>query len=158
MSFIFESVRVRTHLICTRKPDAISQDKNSLVSFLSLVLEYFLVKHGFSLPKKSFVQASSLPPLPQKPETLERYQFDDSGYAESTPIGEMSLEDQHHMLVPDLSTTFYTTPARLTFTLPKSDSLVSTKRGSNVEPGLVPTWLEHAFKVCLSFVLVFQIC
>ena len=42
--------------------------------------------------------------------------------------------------------------ARLTFALPKIDSLVPTKRGSNVGPGLVPAWLEHAFKVCLSFV------
>lgn len=48
--------------------------------------------------------------------------------------------------------------ARLTFTLPKIDSLVLTKGGSNEGPGLVPAWLEHAFKVCLSFVLVFRTC
>ena len=54
--------------------------------------------------------ASGSPPPPRKRKKLERYQFDDSGYAEPASIGEMSPEDQHHMSVPDLSTTFYTTP------------------------------------------------
>lgn len=44
---------------------------------------------------------------------------------------------------------------RLTFTLPTIDNLVPTERGSNVGPRLIPAWLEHAFKVCLGFVLVF---
>ena len=44
---------------------------------------------------------------------------------------------------------------RLTFTLPTIDNLVPTERGSNVGPRLIPAWLEHAFIVCLSFVLVF---
>jgi hypothetical protein len=44
---------------------------------------------------------------------------------------------------------------RLTFILPKIDNLVQTERGSNGGPGLIPAWLEHAFKVCLAFVLVF---
>lgn len=164
------------------------RNKSSLVSFLSSVLERFLVKNGFSLPKESIVQAS---PSPRKRKKLEGYQFDDSGYAESTSNGEISLEDQHHTLVLD-STTFYTTPdapsqeimwtdastgerfsidsrtghsyrqseylpehveasalnreGRLTFTLPKIDSLAPTKRGSNEELGPVPVWLEHAFK------------
>ena len=47
---------------------------------------------------------------------------------------------------------------RLTFTLPKIDNLVPTERGSNTGPGLIPAWLEHAFKVCLHFALVFQTC
>ena len=85
----------------------IGQNKNSLVSFLSSVLECFLIKNGFSLPKGL---ASGSPPSPQKRRKLERYQFDDSGYAEPASIEGMSLEDQHHMSVPDLSTTFYTTP------------------------------------------------
>ena len=38
---------------------------------------------------------------------------------------------------------------RLTFTLPKIDSLAPTERGSSAGPGLIPAWLEHAFKVCL---------
>lgn len=42
---------------------------------------------------------------------------------------------------------------RLTFTLPKIDNLVSTERGFNAGPGLIPAWLEHAFKVCLVFIL-----
>jgi hypothetical protein len=80
------------------------------VSFLSSVLECFLVKNGFLLPKEPIVQASSSPPSSRKRKKLEKYQFDDSGYAEQTSIGESSLENQHHMLVPDLSTTFFTTP------------------------------------------------
>ena len=47
---------------------------------------------------------------------------------------------------------------RLTFTLPKVENLVPTERGSNAGPGPIPTWLEHAFKVCLAFVLVFLAC
>jgi hypothetical protein len=47
---------------------------------------------------------------------------------------------------------------RLTFTLPMTDSLASSERDSNAGPGLIPAWLEHAFKVCLAFVLVFQTC
>ena len=51
------------------------------------------------------------PVSPRKRKKLEKYQFDDSGYAEPTSVGEMSLEDQHHMsVIPDLSTTLYTTP------------------------------------------------
>ena len=53
---------------------------------------------------------SDSPVSPRKRKKLERYQFDDSGYAEPTSVGEMFLEDQHHMSVPDLSTTLYTTP------------------------------------------------
>ena len=45
---------------------------------------------------------------------------------------------------------------RLTFTLPKTSSLVPTNGGTKAGPGLVPAWLEHAFKVCLPFVLVFE--
>jgi hypothetical protein len=93
-------------LICARKLNVIGQNKTSLVSFLSSVLECFLIKNGFSLPKEG--PTSGSPPSPQKRRKLERYKFDDSGYAEPS-IGEMPLEDQHHM-VPDLSTTFYTTP------------------------------------------------
>lgn len=108
MWFISESVRVQRHIICARKPNVIRQNKTSLVSFLSSVLECFLIKNGFSLPKGP-VSGSS--PSPRKRKKLERYQFDDSGYAEPASIGEMSLEDQHHhMSVSDLSTTFYTTP------------------------------------------------
>ena len=47
---------------------------------------------------------------------------------------------------------------RLTFTLPKIDNLAPTERRSNAEPGPIPAWLEHAFKVCLAFVLVLQTC
>lgn len=47
---------------------------------------------------------------------------------------------------------------RLTFTLPTINNLVPTERSSNVGPGLIPAWLEHAFRVCLAFVLVFLTC
>jgi DNA mismatch repair protein MLH3 len=47
---------------------------------------------------------------------------------------------------------------RLTFTLPEIDNLVPTKRAPHSGSGLVPAWLEQAFKVCLSFVLVSQTC
>ena len=47
---------------------------------------------------------------------------------------------------------------RLTFTLPKVDSLARSERGSNTGPGLIPPWLEYAFKVCLAFVPVLQTC
>ena len=47
---------------------------------------------------------------------------------------------------------------RLTFTPPKIDNLVPTERVSNAGPGLIPAWLEHAFKVCLAFVLAFLTC
>ena len=56
------------------------------------------------------MQPSGSHASPRKRKKLERYQYDDSGYAEPTSIGEMSLEDQRHMLIPDLLTTFYTTP------------------------------------------------
>lgn len=109
MLFISESVRIQRHIICEEKPNVIAQNKTSLVSFLSSVLECFLIKNGFSLPKGS---ASGSSPSPRKRKRLERYQFDDSGYAEPASIGKIPLEeDQHlHMSVPDSSTTFYTTP------------------------------------------------
>jgi hypothetical protein len=90
-----------------KEPNVIGQNKSGFVSFLSSVLERFLIKNGFSLPKGPFIPATG---SPRKRKKLERYQFDDSGYAEPASIGEMSLEDQHHMSVPDLSTTLYTTP------------------------------------------------
>ena len=40
---------------------------------------------------------------------------------------------------------------RLTFTLPKIDSL--TRKDPNARPGLVPAWLDHAFKVTLFYPL-----
>ena len=99
-------------LVCARKPNATDQNKDSIVSFLSSVLECFLVKNGFSFPKESVVQTPGSS-SPRKRKKLEKYQFDDSVYAEPTSIGEMptlSLEEKHHMLVPDLSTTFYASP------------------------------------------------
>ena len=42
---------------------------------------------------------------------------------------------------------------RLTFPLPKIDSSAPTERGFNAGPGLIPAWLDHAFKVCLVFIL-----
>ena len=103
MLFIFESVPVQTHLLRARETHVIGQNKNSLISFLSSLLQCFLVKNGFYFPKEPF---SGPPPSPRKRKKLERYQFDDSGYAEPTSIG--SLENEHHMLVPDSSETFYT--------------------------------------------------
>ncbi|KAF8812208.1 hypothetical protein BYT27DRAFT_7159313 [Phlegmacium glaucopus] len=178
------------------------RNKDSIVSFLSSVLQRFLVKHGFLFPKESLMQPRGSSPSPRKRKKSERHQFDDSGYAESTSIGEMStwpLEDEHHMPVPDLSTTFYTSPdapseeimwtdastgerffidsrtghsyrqseylpehvetttlsreGRRTFTLPKIDSLVPTKRDSEVGAGLIPAWLEHAFKKNQAYTL-----
>ena len=108
MLFISESVRIQRHIICERKPNFIAQNKTSLVSFLSSVLECFLIKNGFSLPKGLASGSSSPSPRTRKRKRLGRYQFDDSGYAEPASTLE---EDQHlHMSVPDSSTTFYTTP------------------------------------------------
>lgn len=101
------------HLIYAGKLNAIGQNKNSLVSFLSSILEGFLVKNGFSFPKEPIVlRPDNSPFSPQKRKKLERYQFDDSGYAEPTSIGKTSAWslDEHHMLVSDSSTTFYASP------------------------------------------------
>lgn len=110
MLFISESVRIQRHIICERKPNVIAQNKTSLVSFLSSVLECFLIKNGFSLPKGPASGSST--PSPRKRKRLERYPFDDSGYAEPASIGKIPLEKDQHldMPVPDSSTTFYTTP------------------------------------------------
>ena len=117
MLFISESVAAQTHLLCARKPNVIGQNENSIVSLLSSVLECFLVKNGFSLPKEPIVRSSGASTPSRKRKKLERCdKFDDSGYAEPISVGETStcpLEDGHHMPVPDLSTTFYTSPVSL---------------------------------------------
>lgn len=60
---------------------------------------------------------------------------------------------QSEHLREHVETTTLSRERRLTFTLPKTDSLGSTKRDSKAGLELVPAWLEHAFKVYLPFVL-----